>query len=97
MLKSKIIKMCVGAVALSLFFSVSTSINANAATSVKIPVLMYHRIEANPNVSDTWQIGLNEFKQEMKYLKITDILHLPMISFITLLLKKLLCQLNQFF
>ncbi|MFT8349725.1 polysaccharide deacetylase family protein [Clostridium saccharoperbutylacetonicum] len=43
--------------------------NANAATSVKIPVLMYHRIETNPNVNDTWQIGLNEFKQEMKYLK----------------------------
>ena len=69
MLKSKVIKMCVGAVALSLFFSVSTSINANAATSVKVPVLMYHRIETNPNRSDTWQIGVTEFKQEMEYLK----------------------------
>jgi peptidoglycan/xylan/chitin deacetylase (PgdA/CDA1 family) len=43
--------------------------NANAATSVKVPVLMYHRIETNANVNDTWQISLNEFKQEMKYLK----------------------------
>ena len=68
MLKSKIIKICVGAIALSLFVSVSTSINANAATSVKVPVLMYHRIETNANGSDTWQISLNEFKQEMKYL-----------------------------
>lgn len=69
MLKSKVIKMCVGAVALSLFFSVSTSINANAAISVKVPVLMYHRIETNPNISDTWQISVTEFKQEMEYLK----------------------------
>lgn len=69
MSKSKIIKMCVGAVVLSLFFTLSNSTNAKAATSVKVPVLMYHRIETNPNVSDTWQIGLAEFKQEMKYLK----------------------------
>ena len=50
-------------------FMVTFIPNANAATSVKVPVLMYHRIETNANASDTWQISLNEFKQEMKYLK----------------------------
>jgi len=50
-------------------FMVTFIPNANAATSVNVPVLMYHRIETNANASDTWQISLNEFKQEMKYLK----------------------------
>lgn len=47
----------------------SVALPVKAATQVKVPVLMYHRIEVNPNKNDTWQIGLNEFKQEMSYLK----------------------------
>ncbi|MDS0527340.1 polysaccharide deacetylase family protein [Clostridium sp. SHJSY1] len=47
----------------------SFAVHAKAATPVKIPVLMYHRIEVNANKNDTWQISLNEFKQEMNYLK----------------------------
>ncbi|AQR94158.1 polysaccharide deacetylase family protein [Clostridium saccharoperbutylacetonicum] len=61
-------KIIISIIGIAIIMSAFT-FNANAATSVKIPVLMYHRIETNSNVNDTWQIGLNEFKQEMKYLK----------------------------
>lgn len=61
-------KLIVSIIGIAIFMVTFIS-NANAATSVKVPVLMYHRIEANPNRSDTWQISLTEFKQEMKYLK----------------------------
>ena len=61
-------KIIVSIIGISIFMVTFIS-NANAATSVKVPVLMYHRIETNANASDTWQISLNEFKQEMKYLK----------------------------
>ncbi|OOM74785.1 poly-beta-1,6-N-acetyl-D-glucosamine N-deacetylase precursor [Clostridium puniceum] len=50
-------------------FMLTFVLNANAATAIKVPVLMYHRIETNPNRSDIWQISLIEFKQEMEYLK----------------------------
>lgn len=61
-------KLIVSIIGIAMLMSTFIS-NANAATSVKVPVLMYHRIETNTNVKDTWQISLNEFKQEMKYLK----------------------------
>jgi len=61
-------KIIVSIISIAIFMSTFV-LNANAATSVKVPVLMYHRIETNPNRSDTWQISLTEFKQEMEYLK----------------------------
>jgi len=61
-------KLIVSIIGIAIFMVTFTS-NANAATPVKVPVLMYHRIEVNSNRSDTWQISLNEFKQEMEYLK----------------------------
>ena len=62
--------------------------HANAATPVKIPVLMYHRIEVNPNKNDTWQISLNEFKQEMNYLKSNGYTTLTNDQFYNIITKK---------
>ncbi|MBD7912273.1 MULTISPECIES: polysaccharide deacetylase family protein [Clostridium] len=72
----------------SLVLILSFGLQANAATPVKIPVLMYHRIEVNANKNDTWQISLNEFKQEMNYLKSNGYTTLTNDQFYNIITKK---------
>lgn len=80
-------KLIVSIIGIAIFMVTFIS-NANAATPVKIPVLMYHRIEVNPNKNDTWQIGLNEFKQEMNYLKSNGYTTLTNDQFYNIITKK---------
>ncbi|MDP4182399.1 MAG: polysaccharide deacetylase family protein [Bacillota bacterium] len=61
-------------------------INANAATSVNVPVLCYHVVTNNP--SGTYQFSLSEFKNQLAYLKKNGYTTLSMNQFIQIMNNK---------